>query len=256
MNMEGFMHKIKVYDLPTRAFHFIFGALFISSFGIGKLIDDDSSLYAYHMLSGILMLFIVLLRVIWGWIGTEYAKFKSFCLSPKSLLIYFQNLISSKTERSLGHNPASSFAAIFMFLLSFLMVITGLLMISGLGKEFFEEVHELFAHSFLLLVIFHIAGVLYHQFKHKDGIVFSIFTGEKNWEKSDGGISHQAPFAFILFLIFTIGFSGFLLKNFDYRTSSLKVFGFDLKLKEIENDHPEKDYRHSGKERELDEEDD
>ncbi len=111
------MKKIVVYDLPTRAFHFLFGFLFIFSFSIGKFVDDDSWLYAYHMLSGFLMAFLIVLRILWGFFGTKYARFKSFQLRPKKLVDYFSSIVSGKTKRELGHNPASSYAAIIMFIM-------------------------------------------------------------------------------------------------------------------------------------------
>jgi cytochrome b len=66
-----------------------------------------------------------------------------------------------------------------MFLLTFALVGTGLLMVNDFGKEFFEEVHELFAFGFLLTVIAHIAGVMFHQFRHQDGMILSMFNGKK-----------------------------------------------------------------------------
>ena len=109
------MQKVKVYDLPTRVFHLFFGVLFATSFLIGKFIDDESAIYAYHMLSGLMMVFMVILRIIWGIIGSKYAKFSSFKLNPKDLVKYFKNVLSGKTKRELGHNPASSFAAMPSF---------------------------------------------------------------------------------------------------------------------------------------------
>jgi cytochrome b len=100
------MSKVKVYDLPTRAFHLLFAVLFVTSFFIGKFIDDDSALYAYHMLSGLTMVFMVILRIVWGIIGSKYAKFSSFKLNPKDLAWYFQSILSGKSKRELGHNSS------------------------------------------------------------------------------------------------------------------------------------------------------
>jgi cytochrome b len=231
------MQKVAVYDLPTRAFHLLFGVLFVSSFSIGKFIDDDSKLYAYHMLSGMTMLFIALLRVIWGLVGTKYAKFSSFQLSPSALISYFVSLLGTKTKRELGHNPASSYAAIGMMLLTLFLVLTGLLMVNRVAKEFFEEVHELFAFGFLLIVILHIAGVLFHQLRHKDGMMFSIFTGKKDRVEGQAPISKQAPVVLIIFLLFTFTFAANLFSSYDSKLGRLNLFGSQLQLGEVENEH-------------------
>ncbi len=236
------MKKVVVYDLPTRAFHFIFGLLFIFSFSIGKFVDDDSWLYAYHMLSGLLMVFLIILRVLWGFFGTKYAKFKSFQLHPKKLTDYFRSIVSGKTKRELGHNPASSYAAIIMFIMAFLLVSTGLLMISGIAKEFFEEVHELFAFAFLLTVIFHILGVLFHQIRHQDGMISSMFNGEKDKIGPDDQSVAQAPLAFFIFLVLTLGFASYLLNSFNVQNGTLNLFGKTLQLSEQENEHDLKYY--------------
>ena len=232
------MQKVKVYDLPTRVFHLFFGVLFATSFLIGKFIDDESAIYAYHMLSGLMMVFMVILRIIWGIIGSKYAKFSSFKLNPKDLVKYFKNVLSGKTKRELGHNPASSFAAILMFLLTFSLVGTGLLMVNGVEKEFFEEIHELFAFSFLLIVIAHITGVLIHQLRHDDGMAFSMFNGTK--KAVDGQLENDrnSPVVLVIFLLLVIGFSANLLKNLDSQSGSLNLFGKQLQL--VENEHHKK----------------
>ena len=65
------MKKTKVYDLPTRLFHWLFAGLFLSAFLIAKVIDDDSPSYSYHMLLGVILGMIVFLRIIWGFVGSK-----------------------------------------------------------------------------------------------------------------------------------------------------------------------------------------
>ncbi|MCB0351784.1 MAG: cytochrome b, partial [Bdellovibrionales bacterium] len=74
------MKKQLVYDLPLRIFHFLFATIFISTFLITKLVDDESIIFTYHMLAGFVLGFIVLLRIIWGAVGTKYSRFTSFAL--------------------------------------------------------------------------------------------------------------------------------------------------------------------------------
>lgn len=230
------MQKVKVFDLPTRAFHALFGILFVVSFTIGNFVDDDSWLYAYHMLSGLGMTFLVLLRVIWGVAGTKHARFSSFNLSPKDLIDYFKSALTGKTKRELRHNPASSYASIFMFLLTFGLAASGLLMINGFGEEFFEEVHKLFAFAFLLTVLFHVAGVLFHHIRHRDGILLSMVNGKKETVEGESPISGQAPIAFVLFIALTAGFSAALASGYDSNQQTLSLFGEKMRLGEQDNE--------------------
>lgn len=230
------MSKVIVYDLPTRAFHLMFGTLFIISFLIGKFVDDDSMLYAYHMLSGMLMLFLVVLRVIWGVVGSKYARFSSFNFCLKDLKQYFQNVLKGSTKRELGHNPASSYASIIMFALVIFLVLTGILMVTGIAKEIFEEIHELFGMSFLLIVILHILGLMLHELRHQDGMIFSMFNGTKDSIEGQNGISKNHFLVLILFLVISFSFTFGLIKNFNTENGTFSIGKKSFQLVKVEDE--------------------
>lgn len=69
------MKQTLIYDIPTRIFHWLFVALFLFSFLIAKNVDDESVLFSYHMISGILLTGIVLLRAFWGLMGYTICPF-------------------------------------------------------------------------------------------------------------------------------------------------------------------------------------
>lgn len=229
------MQRKKVYDLPTRIFHWSFVILFAFSFFVGKVIDDESALFTYHMLSGILMVVLVVMRISWGFMGTQYARFSSFKLAPTELIGYLRSLLSPTSKRYMGHNPASSYAAVTMFLLVFGLVTTGVLMSQGINKHFFEEVHELFANGFIILVILHIAGVLYHQVRHKDGMIISMINGKKNAVGLEGGISSDSPVAAVVFVILFLLAATYLFSHYDSSTQKLSLVGMELQLGEQEH---------------------
>lgn len=229
------MENSKAYDLPIRIFHWTFVLLFVMSFSIAKLIDDDSALYAYHMLSGILMVFIVILRILWGFIGSKTSKFTSFQLRPLELISYVKSVVSTRSKRYLGHNPASSYAAIFMMVFALGIGFSGLMMILRLNKHFFEEIHELLVNGFLVVIFFHISGVLLHQVKHNDGMVFSMLNGKKTKIDGQSEIQSNHSIAAFLFVLFFIGMGSYLLKNYDGNTGKLNVLGTQLQLGENES---------------------
>lgn len=247
--------KIQAYDLPTRIFHWAFAGLFIIAFAIAKIMDDDSSLYSYHMLAGIFMSFLVFLRIIWGLLGSRYARFSSFRLSPTELINYFKSILSSKSKRYLGHNPASSYAAIIMFIFTIGLAVTGILMSKGINKHFFEEVHELCANGFMVMVIFHVVGVLYHQVKHQDGMIFSMLNGKKEEVEHSGPIETNHNIVSIILITLMISFAISLKNNYNPNTSVLNIFGTQLKLGEGEEGYSDKK-EHSKREHNEDNEED
>lgn len=234
------MRSTLVYDLPTRIFHWLFAGLFLTSFIIGKTIDDESLLFSYHMLSGILLSGLVLWRVFWGVFGARYARFSSYALNPIELKDYFSGLLTGSKKRWVGHNPASSWAAILMFVLALGLGLTGYLMSTG-NKETFEDLHEILANTFIIVVVLHIAGVLLHTIRHQDLIALSMVDGKKQVLASNNGIQKNHSISAVILIILVV-FSGFLLnKNFNDQDRTLKIFGTTLQLGENEEGENEKE---------------
>lgn len=228
------MQKMNSYDLPLRIFHWLFAILFLTSFFIAKFIDDESMLYAYHMISGILMLILVIMRFIWSFVGEKTSSFRSLKLNPRELIQYLTSVSSGSSKRYLGHNPASSYATILMIGFTLALVSTGFFMILNINKHFFEEVHEIIAHGFLVIVILHIGGVLIHQLFHQDGMITSMFTGRKKIIEGEMGIKSSRTLAGSIFLITFLISAIYLNSNFSAQTGILNLVGKNLQLVEIE----------------------
>ncbi len=222
------------YDFPLRVFHLVFSVLFLTSFSIAKFVDDESIIYAFHMISGLVMSFMIFWRIYWGFFGEKTSKFSDFKIQPQNLKIYFENIFNSKTERYLGHNPATSFVAIAFYLLTLGLGTSGVLMVFRVNKHFFEEFHELAAHLFLFFVLLHVAGLALHEIRHKDRIYLSIFTGKKlseiNWRPIE-----SARYLNGFILIFLImGLSIFLASNLNFSTGVITIGKINAKLVDIE----------------------
>lgn len=230
------MKKITVYDLPTRFFHWLFASLFIAAFAIAKTVDDESPLFSYHMLAGLTIVFLLVLRLIWGFTGTTYARFSSFKLNPIELLKYFKDTIFTKTRAYLGHNPASSYAAVIMFVCALGLAATGILMSTGGENESLEELHELLAYIFLVSVIIHVAGIVFHHFRHRDSLWSSMLDGKKKTSPDAPGIASTRPAALVLFVILFASWLGYMINNYDSGTQTLNLLGTRLTLGESENE--------------------
>ncbi len=229
------MKSIRVYDLPTRLFHATFSLSFIAAFIIAKALDDESAIYGYHMILGIIMAFAVILRIIWGFIGSEHARFKSFALDPKELITYIKSAVQSKTKKYLGHNPGSSYAAILMFTCSLLLVFSGYNMVIKNYKYIFEEVHEIVAHLFLLLSIAHILGIALHTIKHKELIGLSMLNGNKQAEGDEKTVSNHLV-AGIIYVLLIVGVASTLIRNYNLTTGELTLGSKVYTLVKLENE--------------------
>jgi cytochrome b len=229
------MERTKVYDLPTRLFHWLFAGGFAVAFMIAEFADDDSEIFSYHMLVGLLLVALVGLRLIWGLVGSRYARFSSFRLRPAKLLTYFTDLLKGRSARELGHNPASSWAAVIMLALALGLGLTGYLMTaSGGDPERWEDLHELMANAFLFVVIAHVGGVVLHTLRHRDQIGFSMLSGNKRPIAGEEGIPHSHIGAGVIFIALVGALVLQLYAHYDRQTSRLDFFGSTLQL-----NHPE-----------------
>ncbi len=232
------MEKIKVYDLPTRLMHWLFAGLFVGAYAIAQLTDDESPWFSQHMLLGLVLFLVTTLRVLWGIFGSRHTRFFSLPLSPIKLALYFRDILSSRGKQYLAHNPASAWATIAMIGLSLGLGFTGYMMATG-GKEIYEDIHELMANAFAFVVVAHIAGLILHSMRHRDGIVLSMIHGKK--VNREGETKEVNPHRFpALVMTGIVGLFAFhIYKNYDATQATTKVFGISLQLGENETEEEE-----------------
>ncbi|MCA1802107.1 MAG: cytochrome b/b6 domain-containing protein [Rhodothermaceae bacterium] len=224
------MKRVAVYDLPVRLFHWLFAFFILAAFIIAKTTDDDSQIFIYHMMAGLTVGFLLVLRIIWGFAGTRYSRFSSLRLSPAGLMVYLKDAVFMKAKRYLGHNPASSYAAVIMFLCAAGLIVTGILMTGGRGGDFIEDAHELLSTMLIIAVIVHLGGVALHQMKHRDAIWLTMFNGKKEQTGDNQGIRSTRPFAGILFFLLTFLWIGILITRFNRNSQTVDLFGYELNL--------------------------
>jgi len=230
------MRQLLVYDVPTRVFHWLFAGFFITAFAIANLIDDDSTRFSLHMLAGLGMVFVVVLRLIWSLVGTRHARLTDLALNPAQLIAYFKGMFSGGGRRWTGHNPASSWAAVTMVGLALGLGTTGYLMATGAGNDSLKEVHELLANAFLVVVLLHVGGVAAHVLRHRDHLESSMVTGRKQVLAGDQEPVRSRPVAAGAFVVLTGLFMGYLLQNYDAQARTLDLFGATMQLGENEHE--------------------
>lgn len=229
------MRNHLVYDLPVRLFHWMFAGLFATAYVIAST-AEESPLFPWHMLAGLTLVVAVLARMLWGLVGTRHARFSSFLLNPADLLRYMKGLITGGNAAVAGHNPASSWVAVVLMALALGLGATGYLMTSSGNPESYEEIHELLANAFLVVVILHIGGILLHSLRHRDGFALSMVDVRKQGIDPSDAIPGQRPGIGALFLVVVAVFAVHLVRNYDAASQSLNLFGTTLQLGEQEGD--------------------
>ncbi len=174
--------QILVWDVPTRVFHWLLALSFLGAY----LTGEEDSYRELHLKFGYLLLGLIGCRLVWGMIGSRYARFSNFWFKPREILAYVQAVLRRCPTHYVGHNPAGS-AAIFLLLgLGLLSSITGILLYFEVGGELLEEPHEVFASVMLVVVLAHIVGVALSSYLHRENLPRAMVTGTKFGEPSQG----------------------------------------------------------------------
>ena len=164
-----------VWDLPTRAFHWLLALLFAGAYAT----SESERLREVHMLLGYTALGLVVFRLLWGVVGTRYARFTALPLSPAAVTGYLQSLLTRSPRHYFGHNPAGSWAIVFMLLLIIALGATGWAQAIEIGPEWLEDLHEGLANTMLALVAAHVAAVLLSSALHRENLPRAMLTGYK-----------------------------------------------------------------------------
>lgn len=168
--------KVLVWDLPTRAFHWLLALSFA-----GAWITAESERWRdVHVLLGDTVLGLIAFRLLWGLAGTRYARFTSFALAPRAVFDYLKSLATFKPRHYLGHNPAGSWAILALLALLATTAATGWATYAEIGPQWLEELHEGAANATAALVLVHIAAVFTSSLLHRENLAGAMVSGYKS----------------------------------------------------------------------------
>ena len=152
----------------------------VTSFAVAWLTGDE--LMSVHEWAGYAAGGLVALRLVIGFVGSPYARFRQFIRSPGKTAAYAGDILRHREARYLGHNPVGGMMVIALFGALTALALTGWMQTTDAywGVDWVEEVHELLANALLGLVMLHIAGVLLASFRHHENLVRAMITGRKS----------------------------------------------------------------------------
>lgn len=167
--------KILVWDVPVRVFHW----LMVLSFAGAYLTAESESWRLLHVTLGYTMAGLVGFRIVWGLMGTHYARFSTFVRGPKAVARYLGALLRGRPEHHTGHNPAGALAIVALLGLTLAVTAAGWATYNDIAGDWLEEVHEAAANVMLAVIGVHVAGVLLSSWLYRENLVGSMVNGRK-----------------------------------------------------------------------------
>jgi cytochrome b len=192
---------IRVWDAPTRVFHW----LLVFSFAGAYLTSESERWSLVHITLGYTLGGLIAFRLIWGFVGTRYARFTSFVKGPSEVLQYAKSMATLKPKHFVGHNPLGAVAIVLLIVSGIAIVVTGYAAFNEIGGEWVAELHEVSSHIMLILVGVHIVGVIAASWLHKENLARAMVNGFKQG-KAEDGISRVWVSGAVLLMAAVLGF--------------------------------------------------
>ena len=197
---------VKVWDPFVRVFHWLVAAGFVVAY-----VSEGEPMWL-HSWTGYVIAILLLLRLIWGFVGPRTARFVDFIYKPGTVASYLLRMPVGRAKRYLGHSPAGGAMVIALMLCLAGTAGTGMALhavrnnagpLAGIikappaeqvapsagddrsrsrprkpGREL-KDVHEVLANLTLVLVFLHIGGVLMASLSHRENLVRAMIDGRK-----------------------------------------------------------------------------
>ncbi len=183
------MNKVRIWDLPTRLFHWLL-VLAISGALVSQYLGGTAM--AWHFRFGYLALSLVGFRVIWGLIGTRHARFASFVRGPSVVIAYLRGRMAPD-KTTAGHNPLGALSVLAMLAVVLLQTGSGLFasddiaaqgpLAKFIDQDLSEQISSLHAqlgaNVIYALVGLHLCAIAYYRLRRRVNLVWPMVCGDK-----------------------------------------------------------------------------
>ena len=180
---------VRVWDPPTRLFHWALVALIVLQFATAEF---GFLSMQWHYRFGWVTLALIVFRVLWGFAGSQTSRFADFVRGPGAVAAYAKSLFSANPQTRLGHNPLGGWSVVAMLLCLLVQALSGLFASDGIDEDgpfvgavssatvkLATRLHHLGETVLLILIALHIAAVLLHRLLKHDNLVMPMITGRK-----------------------------------------------------------------------------
>ncbi|UCV21221.1 cytochrome b/b6 domain-containing protein [Ferribacterium limneticum] len=190
------MSRQRIWDLPTRLFHWSLVGAIIVAVVTGKI---GGNWIEWHGRSGLFILGLIIFRVIWGFIGSPTARFANFVRGPRAIKAYLKG-----EWQGVGHNPLGALAVLGLLGLTAIQVLSGLFanddiafagpLASLVSSELSGRItgaHVWLFNSLLAVVCLHVAAIVFYARVKKTNLVLPMVTGYQALNEGTHVVPHH-----------------------------------------------------------------
>lgn len=172
---NGERSSVKVWDALVRLAH----RSLVATVTAAWLTRHSDTVW--HAWLGYVALAIVVIRIVWGFVGTPYARFTNFVRRPTITLQYTRAVVAHSEPRFVGHNPMGAWMIVALLATVTLLGVTGWLGTTDAywGVAWVGESHEALSNLLLGLIGLHVAGVVFSSWRHQENLARAMITGRK-----------------------------------------------------------------------------
>jgi cytochrome b len=182
--------RIRVWDLPTRLFHWLLAAAVIGAVVTAKI---GGNAMVWHFRLGLLVMGLLLFRTVWGLVGGHWSRFASFLYAPATVLRYLRGQSRPGERLDVGHNPLGALSVFALLGVLALQVGTGLVAddeianVGPLNRFVSSETglsatswHQSFGQWVIIgLALLHVAAIVYYAVARRQNLVHPMLSGDK-----------------------------------------------------------------------------
>ncbi len=183
------VYRVRVWDLPTRLFHWSLATCLVGLVVSGEIGDEA---FVWHFRLGYGVLSLLLFRLIWGVVGGRWSRFATFVVAPQTIWRYLQR--HGSNGQSVGHNPLGSLSVLAMLGFTLLQVATGLcsddeIATTGPAVKWIAELwvqRSTYYHAHIGkwvlvgLVVLHLAALAFYRVRRKQHLTIAMVSGDKD----------------------------------------------------------------------------
>jgi cytochrome b len=176
---------VAIWDWPVRVVHWSFVLILPAMW-----LTAENSAWGWHMRLGHVLLGLIIFRLLWGFLGSDTARFATFVKGPGRVLAYFRGDYDDK--RAIGHNPLGAVAVIGLLTLPLVQIAMGLFagdpydgatgplnsLVSVGTADWLTETHEWFVYVVFAMIGLHISAIAVYAGARMQNLVGPMVVGK------------------------------------------------------------------------------